>query len=76
MTTASPSRNGSGRSRDAVSKQVWRSFATKTAAEVYLANTTAEIARGVFKAPDRVTFAEAAEMWYRHGLHVGGNRGP
>lgn len=45
-------------------------------AEVYLANTTAEIARGEFKAPDKVSFAEAAETWFRHGVHVGGDRGP
>lgn len=56
-------------------RQVWRSFPTKTQAEVYLAKTSAEVARGEFKAPDKVSFAEAAETWYRHGVHVGGRPG-
>jgi integrase len=57
-------------------KQVWRSFPTRTQAELYMANTQAQITKGQFKALDKVSFEEAARTWYRHGVHVGGDRGP
>lgn len=53
-------------------RQVWRSFPTREAAELYLAQVQVEKARGELRAPTRVTFGEALDEWLRHGEHERG----
>jgi integrase len=50
-------------------QQVWRSFKTREAAELYLADTQAKIARREFRVPEKVSFETAALEWLRHGEH-------
>jgi integrase len=53
--------------------QVWRSFSPskhanpREAAELYLADTQAKIARREFRVPEKVSFETAALEWLRHG---------
>lgn len=51
-------------------RQVWRSFKTRDEAELFLAQARAELIRGEYRQPVRVTFAEAAAEWLEHGEHV------
>ena len=53
-------------------RQVWRSFPTREAAELYLAQVQVEKARGELRAPTRVTFGEALDERLRHGEHERG----
>jgi integrase len=46
-------------------KQHWRSFPTREAAELYLAQAQAEKARGEFRTPERIRFRDFAEEWLR-----------
>ena len=57
-------------------RQVWRSFKTREAAELYLADTQAKIAKREYEVPAKARFGDVAEAWYRHGVHVGGDRAP
>jgi integrase len=50
-------------------RQVWRSFKTREAAELYLADTQTKIARREFRVPEKATFEQAAKEWLRHGEH-------
>jgi integrase len=56
-------------------QQHWKSFSPsehanpREAAELYLADTQAKIARREFRVPQRVTFETAALEWLRHGEH-------
>ena len=52
--------------------RVWRSFKSREAAELHLADAQPRLARGEIQAPTRVTFKAAAEAWHRHGKHVKG----
>ena len=48
-------------------RQHWRSFPTREAAELHLSQVQVEKARGEFRTPLKVSFAEAALEWLRHG---------
>jgi len=53
-------------------RQVWRSFKSREAAELHLADVQPKLARGELRAPVRVTFKTAAEAWHANGKTVKG----
>lgn len=46
-------------------KQHWRSFPTREAAELYLAQAQADKARGEFRTPEKIRFRDYAVEWLR-----------
>jgi integrase len=46
-------------------RQQWRSFKTRSEAELYLAQSRVEVARDTFRAPTKIRFADFAVEWLR-----------
>src|SRR2546428_13043561 len=46
-------------------KQIWRSFATRDEAELYLAQSKVKVKQGAFRQPTKVRFSDFAVEWLR-----------